>query len=267
MAYRYIFQLLGSVTDMYTARKARTGDGEPTRRRAGGRSSPPRRARCSARRTRCPRRSTWRWSRAATAATPGTLHAFRLRALDVDCVARRRSSVRCSRPRSRPCALTTDLLVVRDVQLRLPRPLRGARRRVADRRARARGSRCSARTGAASRRCSRSSTACSSPTRAPPRVRPAGHRGRTSRTSSSTVGSARRVGFVFQNSDAQVFSPTVREEIAFGPLHDGLAARRGRGARRRRARAARDRRSSPTGPRTSCRAARRSGSRSPRCSS
>lgn len=27
-----------------------------------------------------------------------------------------------------------------------------------------------------------------------------------------------RVGFVFQNTDAQVFSPTVREEIAFGPL-------------------------------------------------
>ncbi|HEY1738031.1 MAG TPA: ABC transporter ATP-binding protein, partial [Acidimicrobiia bacterium] len=32
-----------------------------------------------------------------------------------------------------------------------------------------------------------------------------------------------RVGFVFQNSDAQVFSPTVREEIAFGPLHMGMA--------------------------------------------
>jgi len=32
-----------------------------------------------------------------------------------------------------------------------------------------------------------------------------------------------RVGFVFQNSDAQVFSPTVREEIAFGPLNMGLA--------------------------------------------
>jgi cobalt/nickel transport system ATP-binding protein len=31
-----------------------------------------------------------------------------------------------------------------------------------------------------------------------------------------------RVGFVFQNSDAQVFSPTVREEIAFGPLNLGL---------------------------------------------
>jgi cobalt/nickel transport system ATP-binding protein len=28
-----------------------------------------------------------------------------------------------------------------------------------------------------------------------------------------------RVGFVFQNSDAQVFSSTVREEIAFGPLN------------------------------------------------
>ena len=39
-----------------------------------------------------------------------------------------------------------------------------------------------------------------------------------------------RIGFVFQNSDAQVFSPTVREEIAFGPLamglaHDAVAAR------------------------------------------
>jgi cobalt/nickel transport system ATP-binding protein len=28
-----------------------------------------------------------------------------------------------------------------------------------------------------------------------------------------------RVGFIFQNSDAQVFSPSVREEIAFGPLN------------------------------------------------
>lgn len=31
-----------------------------------------------------------------------------------------------------------------------------------------------------------------------------------------------RVGFVFQNADAQVFSPSVREEIAFGPLQMGL---------------------------------------------
>ena len=31
-----------------------------------------------------------------------------------------------------------------------------------------------------------------------------------------------RVGFVFQNSDAQVFSPSVREEIAFGPLQMGM---------------------------------------------
>lgn len=31
-----------------------------------------------------------------------------------------------------------------------------------------------------------------------------------------------RVGFVFQNSDAQVFSPSVREEVAFGPLQMGL---------------------------------------------
>src|SRR6185312_9876769 len=31
-----------------------------------------------------------------------------------------------------------------------------------------------------------------------------------------------RVGFIFQNSDAQVFSPTVRDEVAFGPLNMGL---------------------------------------------
>jgi cobalt/nickel transport system ATP-binding protein len=31
-----------------------------------------------------------------------------------------------------------------------------------------------------------------------------------------------RIGFVFQNSDAQVFSPTVREEVAFGPLTLGM---------------------------------------------
>jgi cobalt/nickel transport system ATP-binding protein len=32
-----------------------------------------------------------------------------------------------------------------------------------------------------------------------------------------------RVGFIFQNSDAQVFSPTVRDELAFGPLNMGLS--------------------------------------------
>jgi len=31
-----------------------------------------------------------------------------------------------------------------------------------------------------------------------------------------------RVGFIFQSSDAQVFSPTVRDEVAFGPLNMGL---------------------------------------------
>jgi cobalt/nickel transport system ATP-binding protein len=33
-----------------------------------------------------------------------------------------------------------------------------------------------------------------------------------------------RVGFVFQNADAQLFNPTVWDEIAFGPLHLGLPA-------------------------------------------
>ncbi len=34
----------------------------------------------------------------------------------------------------------------------------------------------------------------------------------------------RRVGLVFQDSDAQLFSPTVWEEVAFGPLQMGLGA-------------------------------------------
>ncbi len=32
-----------------------------------------------------------------------------------------------------------------------------------------------------------------------------------------------RVGFIFQNSDAQVFSPTVRDELAFGPLNMAMS--------------------------------------------
>jgi cobalt/nickel transport system ATP-binding protein len=32
-----------------------------------------------------------------------------------------------------------------------------------------------------------------------------------------------RVGFVFQHADVQLFSPTVRDELAFGPLQMGLA--------------------------------------------
>src|SRR5438309_5887772 len=36
-----------------------------------------------------------------------------------------------------------------------------------------------------------------------------------------SMGFRSRVGFIFQNSDAQVFSPTVNEEIAFGPLQMG----------------------------------------------
>lgn len=38
-----------------------------------------------------------------------------------------------------------------------------------------------------------------------------------------SAGFRSRVGFVFQNSDAQLFSPTVREEVAFGCLQLGLS--------------------------------------------
>jgi cobalt/nickel transport system ATP-binding protein len=37
-----------------------------------------------------------------------------------------------------------------------------------------------------------------------------------------SMGFRSRVGFVFQNSDAQVFSPNVREEVAFGCLQLGM---------------------------------------------
>ena len=44
-------------------------------------------------------------------------------------------------------------------------------------------------------------------------------------TSKLSVGKlARRVGYVFQNPDRQIFSPTVREELAFGPRNLGLSA-------------------------------------------
>ena len=38
-----------------------------------------------------------------------------------------------------------------------------------------------------------------------------------------SMGFRSRVGFVFQNSDSQVFSPSVREEVAFGPLQLGMS--------------------------------------------
>jgi cobalt/nickel transport system ATP-binding protein len=38
-----------------------------------------------------------------------------------------------------------------------------------------------------------------------------------------SMGFRSRVGFVFQNSDAQVFSPTVRDEVAFGCLQLGIS--------------------------------------------
>ena len=38
-----------------------------------------------------------------------------------------------------------------------------------------------------------------------------------------SMGFRSRIGFVFQNSDSQVFSPSVREEVAFGPLQLGMS--------------------------------------------
>ncbi|MCX6381508.1 MAG: ABC transporter ATP-binding protein [Armatimonadetes bacterium] len=45
----------------------------------------------------------------------------------------------------------------------------------------------------------------------------------TLRAKQAEVTFRRRVGFVFQNADAQLFSPTVREELAFAPLQIGIS--------------------------------------------
>ncbi len=54
------------------------------------------------------------------------------------------------------------------------------------------------------------------------RLRRGAHRASSLEDEQFNEGFRSRVGFIFQNSDAQVFSPTVREEVAFGPLNMGL---------------------------------------------
>ena len=266
MTYRYLFHLLGSVTDMYTARKARTaGPIADTGARPGVRR-------------RVGRRAVRQGARAVGGGAPGDgvagLHGQRAHACSTlgsasaTCVGRGRAA-RCRRR-----CVGVDRVLVNAV-LRAVDDVSATRTSSASPRsttcrspcAGARRSRCSAPTAAASRRCSRSSTACSFPDAGDlPRVRRRRSPRTRSRTSSSTAGFRSRVGFVFQNSDAQVFSPTVREEIAFGPLNLGLARDEVAAPGRRHARDARHRRISPTARRTSCRAGRRSGSRSRRCS-
>ena len=45
----------------------------------------------------------------------------------------------------------------------------------------------------------------------------------------------RRVGYVFQDADDQLFMPTVQDDVAFGPMNQGLRADRGARARAGRA--------------------------------
>ena len=225
-------------------------------------------ARCSARRTRSPRRCTWRWSRAATPATPARCDAApAARDRRASAVARVRRRRRRRRSEPTVSSAADPLLVVDDASLLATST--ASPRSTASRCTVARGEQ---RRAARRERLRQVDAAQGARRPAVPRLRhvharSASRSPRTaSRTSSSTPAFRSRVGFVFQNSDAQVFSPTVREEIAFGPLNMGLDARRGRAARRRHARDARHRATSPTARRTSSPAGRRSGSRSRRCS-
>jgi cobalt/nickel transport system ATP-binding protein len=52
--------------------------------------------------------------------------------------------------------------------------------------------------------------------------------GRLCRTESDFVAVRARVGLVFQNSDDQLFCPTVLDDVAFGPLNLGLSTDRAR---------------------------------------
>ena len=116
----------------------------------------------------------------------------------------------------------------------LPGRPRRARRRRPRRRARRAGRRARARTAPARRRSCSPSTAS---------TRPAAGTRHASAASPSTKANLaeirRRVGIVFQDPDDQLFMPTVRDDVAFGPANlglrgDELAARDGRGAGRRR---------------------------------
>ncbi|SDB40449.1 cobalt/nickel transport system ATP-binding protein [Desulfonatronum thiosulfatophilum] len=54
--------------------------------------------------------------------------------------------------------------------------------------------------------------------------------GQPVRTSSDLARLRRLAGFVFQNPDDQLFSPTVLEDVAFGPLNQGLSQTEARNA-------------------------------------
>ena len=125
------------------------------------------------------------------------------------------------------------------------------------------GSSCWARTAAASRRCSSCWTASWRPPAA--RCGPWVGTWPPSSPARTRFRFHREVGLVFQDPDIQLFSATVLDDVAFGPLQLGLQPRkRCERAATKRWRPWRSR-TWPTGPRSSCPAARRSGRRSHRC--
>ena len=158
-----------SVADMYEARKARSATSIGRHVRHGG-SSPVRRARSSARRTRCRRRSTRRWSPVATPGDARTLgRRGSTRSTAVWAVGVRSGDPRAARGRRAIGALAdlVDATACRYAYLGRFPALDGVSLEVTP----ARRSPCSAPTVAASRRCSRSSTGCCSPERGRSRVR------------------------------------------------------------------------------------------------
>ncbi len=75
----------------------------------------------------------------------------------------------------------------------------------------------------------------------------------------------RRVGIVFQDPDDQLFMPTVRDDVAFGPANLGLRGAELEAPGGRGARPGRDGATSPTGRRTTSPSASAAGSPSPPC--
>ena len=141
-------------------------------------------------------------------------------------------------------------------RLRLPRRPPGPLRRRPHDRARGAG-----RAARPERR--RQDHARAAPQRHPARRRGRGHGRRAPGRASATCAEIRRrVGIVFQDPDDQLFMPTVRDDVAFGPANLGAARRRAGPAGARRAGAV-GMRTPPTARRTTSASASAAASRSP----
>ena len=216
MAYRYLFHLLNSVLDMFTARRARRSATAVTPCRAGS-SWPPALVHCSARRTRSPKRCTWRWCRAATPATlapsppsgsvPSTSCGSQRRSLPPSCWSVSAVAETLLDLAGVSYSYLGRFAALDDVSLTV-----AAGEKVA----------LLGANGCGKSTLLKILDGLVFPDSGTYHAFDAHITEDHLEDEQFNRGFRSRIGFVFQNSDAQVFSPTVREEIAFGPLSMSL---------------------------------------------